>query len=51
MSDGQRYAVSITAVGEVRDSEGNLIEAVPVQATGEVTLDELADLLGRNLKE
>ena len=44
----ERYAVSITAIGEVRDADGNLIEVVPVQASGEMTLDELeASLEGK----
>lgn len=42
----ERYAVTITAIGEVRDAEGNLIETIPVQAAGEMTLDEVAEAIG-----
>lgn len=40
----QLYELAISAVGEVRDAEGNLISAEPVRAT--ITVDEaqLSDL-------
>ncbi len=40
----QMYEVVITAVGEVRDADGNLISAEPISATMHVTADELAAL-------
>jgi hypothetical protein len=38
------YEITITAVGEVRDADGNLISAEPVEAKMEVTADQLAEL-------
>lgn len=40
----QKFEVVITAVGEVRDAEGNLISAEPVEARLTVTADELREL-------
>lgn len=43
MSD-LRYEVKIAAVGEVRDADGNLISSEPVEATLNLTADELRTL-------
>lgn len=42
----QKFAIKISATGEVRDAEGNLISSEPVEATLEVTAEELALILG-----
>ena len=44
----QMYEVVLTAVGEVRDADGNLVSAEPIEAKFQVTAEELADL---NLQE
>lgn len=44
MSEEQRFEVVLTAVGEVRDAEGNLIESVPIEHRQIVTAAELAAL-------
>jgi len=41
----QMYAMKITAVGEVRDADGNLVSSEPVGATINVTESELRALL------
>lgn len=38
--EGQLYRLVITATGEVRDAEGNLLNTVPVEQVLEVTADE-----------
>ena len=43
----QQYAITITAVGEVRDADGNLVSSEPIEATHIVTADELAALTGK----
>ena len=43
MSD-LRFEVKITAVGEVRDADGNLISSEPVEATLNLTADEVRAL-------
>jgi hypothetical protein len=30
---GQMYAVKVSAIGEVRDAEGNLVSSEPVEST------------------
>ena len=42
----QMYAVKVSAVGEVRDAEGNLISSEPVEATLTLTADEVRTLTG-----
>lgn len=42
----QLFKVVITATGEVRDKDGNLVSSEPVEATMTVTADELTALLG-----
>lgn len=42
---GQMYDLVVKAMGEVRDSEGNLVSSEPVEATIRVTEDELAALI------
>lgn len=41
---GQLYELAITAVGEVRDAEGNLISSEPVESKITVTEDQLKEL-------
>lgn len=40
----QRYELAITATGEVRDAEGNLISSTPVESKITVTESELHEL-------
>jgi Fe2+ transport system protein FeoA len=40
----QMYEVKISAMGEVRDAEGNLVSSEPVEATMQVT-EEQAEAL------
>lgn len=40
----QLYELAITATGEVRDAEGNLVSAQPVEAKIQVTAEQLAEL-------
>jgi hypothetical protein len=42
----QKFEVTITAIGEVRDAEGNLIETVPIKTTRIVTESELREMQG-----
>lgn len=44
---GQLYELRITATGEVRDADGNLVETVPVEAVRTVTAEEAAAISGR----
>jgi hypothetical protein len=44
----QMYAVRITATGEVRDADGNLISSEPVEATLTLTADEVRKITGEN---
>lgn len=44
----QKFAIKISATGEVRDAEGNLVSSEPVEASLEVTADELARILGED---
>lgn len=41
---GELYELKITASGEVRDAEGNLIEQVPIEQTVTLTADQLNEL-------
>lgn len=38
----QMYEVTLHAIGEVRDADGNLISAEPITSTMQVTAEELA---------
>lgn len=40
----QMYELKITATGEVRDADGNLISAEPIEATIVVTEEEMLTL-------
>ena len=42
----QMYAVKVSAVGEVRDQDGNLINSEPIEATLTLTADEVRQLTG-----
>lgn len=39
------FEVTITATGEVRDADGNLIETVPVTGTTTMTAEQVAAML------
>lgn len=41
---GQLYELVVTAMGEVRDADGNLISSEPVEARMTVTAEELRAL-------
>lgn len=41
------FALTVTAIGEVRDADGNLISSEPIESTIHVTADELAALTGK----
>jgi hypothetical protein len=43
---GMMYEVKITAVGEVRDAEGNLVEQIPIETTQIVSETELREMQG-----
>lgn len=43
---GQLYEVVVTATGEVRDADGNLITTQPIETRMVVTEDEARALLG-----
>lgn len=40
----QMYEVTVTATGEVRDSEGNLIDTVPIESTMQVSEEQAREL-------
>lgn len=44
----QLYELHVTAVGEVRDADGNLISTQPIDTTITVTADQLAALTEEN---
>lgn len=46
-----RYRVTITAVGEVRDVEGNVVERIPIQESVEMTQEELEEYINSKQKE
>lgn len=41
----QLYEIAVTATGEVRDADGNLISSTPVESRITVTEEQLAELL------
>jgi hypothetical protein len=41
MSTEQMFEIKVTAVGEVRDADGNLISAEPIEATQIVSESQL----------
>lgn len=41
---GLMYKVEVSAVGEVRDSDGNLLSAEPVTAEFEISEEQLREL-------
>jgi hypothetical protein len=45
LTGGQLYEIAVTATGEVRDAEGNLISSTPVESKITVTQEELDELL------
>lgn len=38
------YEIKVTATGEVRDADGNLVSSEPVEATMQVTAQQLVEL-------
>lgn len=44
MGDPLLFKVKVTAMGEVRDAEGNLISSTPVEGSMQLTADQLAEL-------
>lgn len=50
MTEPEKYRITITAVGEVRDKDGNLVETVPIEESVDVTPEELEQYLNA-LKE
>lgn len=40
----QLFEVAISATGEVRDADGNLVSSEPIEATMHVTAEQLAEL-------
>lgn len=38
------FEVKVTAMGEVRDAEGNLISSTPVEGSMELTAEQLVEL-------
>lgn len=40
----QMYAITVTATGEVRDAEGNLLSSEPIESTIEVTEEQAVEL-------
>ncbi len=47
----QLYELRITATGEVRDAEGNLIESRPVEAVATVTEEQALTILENHTNE
>ena len=44
------YQVVLTATGEVRDADGNLVSSGPVEATFEMTAEEVRQLQAEQVK-
>lgn len=44
--DIKKFEIVITAVGEVRDADGNLVEQIPIESTQIVTEAELREMQG-----
>jgi hypothetical protein len=51
MPDATRYELRITATGEVRDADGNLLSSEPVEAVAVLAEDEARALLERQNQE
>lgn len=45
------YRVTITAVGEVRDAAGNLVERIPIEESVDMTQAELDEYLNGKREE
>jgi hypothetical protein len=43
---GMMYEIKVTASGEVRDAEGNLVETIPIESTQIVSESELREMQG-----
>jgi hypothetical protein len=46
-----RYRVTITAVGEVHDIDGNLVDRIPIEESVEMTQGELEQYIESKQKE
>jgi hypothetical protein len=46
-----KYRVTITAVGEVRDVDGNLVERIPIDESVDMTQEELEHYINGKQKE
>lgn len=51
MSAEPKYRVTITAVGEVRDAAGNLVERIPIEESIDMTQDELDQYINGKREE
>jgi hypothetical protein len=45
VGEPMKFAMKVTAVGEVRDADGNLVETVPVGVEKILTAEELEQIL------
>lgn len=48
---GPKYRVTFTAVGEVRDIDGNLVERIPIEESVEMTQEELEQYINGKQKD
>lgn len=48
---GQLYEMRITATGEVRDADGNLVSSTPIESVQIITEDEARALLTQGESE
>lgn len=48
---GPKYRVTITAIGEVRDVDGNLVERIPIEESVDMTQEELDQYLNGKQKD
>lgn len=48
---GAKYRVTITAVGEVRDADGNLVERIPIEESVDMTQQELEQYINSKQEE
>lgn len=45
---GQMYQMTVTAIGEVRDADGNLVSAEPIEAITTLTQEQYDQLTKEN---
>lgn len=46
-----KYRLTITAVGEVRDKDGNLVERIPIEESVDMTQSELEQYINGKQKD